>query len=204
MPHPRRCRRESQRHSGFRVAELFKVPHQNDVAVVVFELFDSREKPRFQFSADVRGSWCQFVIDKFPRQVECRTITILAGSERLFPIETATLRPAMLAVHVDDAVFGQVPQPQVKGQPGIGEVIAEPLIGFEEHILHDVAGIDTAGDGAIKPQPHHLPQRIAVPIEQLIHGQWIAATGARQQLLRLGRIGPDASGHRESVFQRIL
>jgi len=87
----------------------------------------------------------------------------------------------MAAVRVDQTVAGHVPQPQLEGHGGIGEVVAEPAVGLEEDILDDVAGIDAALDAPIHPPIDHLPDRIAVAGEKAVDGIVVAAADAVEQ-----------------------
>jgi len=59
----------------------------------------------------------------------------------------------MPAVRVDDAVLRQMPQPEMERHGRRAQVFVEPLIGLEQHVLHDVAGIDPAGQHGIGRMP---------------------------------------------------
>ena len=48
----------------------------------------------------------------------------------------------MPAMGVDHAVAGQVPQPELKRHAGRFEVVGQPAVRFDQHILHDIAGVD--------------------------------------------------------------
>jgi hypothetical protein len=85
----------------------------------------------------------------------------------------------MSAMRVDQSVLGHLPQPQMKRHHGILKKIGQASIGFDHHILHDVAGIDAAFDDPIHPQVDHLPDGITMAFEQLIHGVGIAALHGR-------------------------
>ena len=39
---------------------------------------------------------------------------------------------------------------------------------LQQHILHNIAGIDSPRDRAIQASLHHPPQRVAMPLEQII------------------------------------
>ena len=66
------------------------------------------------------------------------------------------------AVGIDDVVLGDVPQPEMEGHDRVLEIIAEPPAGFQQHLLHNVAGIDASSQGWIETQADHAAQRFAV------------------------------------------
>ena len=75
----------------------------------------------------------------------------------------------MAAVGVDQAVAGDVPQPEMKRHRRVFvaaiEVLGQPAVGFDQHVLHNVAGVHAALDHAVHPQVDHPPQRLAVAVE---------------------------------------
>ena len=84
----------------------------------------------------------QFGIDQLPGQLVRRVVRQEGGDQRLLAVEAAPLRLAVAAMGVDDVVLGDVPQPEVKGHERIVQIVLQPAVRFEQHVLHDVAGID--------------------------------------------------------------
>ena len=109
---------------------------------------------------------------------------------RLFPIDAAPGRHAVPPMGVDQPVPGHLPQPKMKWHRRMGQILLQPPMGVEQHILHDVAGIDPAADYAIHPQIDHPPQRRAMALQQPIHGRRIAAAGFGEKFLRFVGVGP--------------
>ena len=70
------------------------------------------------------------------------------------------------------------------------DVILQPAARFPEHVLHHVARVHAAGDGAVHPHVDHLPKRFAVPVHQIVDGRGIAFLGFAEQFLRFLRIRP--------------
>ena len=96
----------------------------------------------------------------------------------------------MPPVSVDDPVLGDLPKPQVIRHRGLGQIVLQPAIGFDQHFLHDIAHIDSPLDALIEPKLHHPPQRIAMPLHQAIDRLSIAPLGFGQQVLRFFHFGP--------------
>lgn len=86
----------------------------------------------------------------------------------------------------------------MKGHPRILQVIGEPAIGFDEHVLHDIADVQTALDAPIESHLHEAPQRLAMAIEQSVHGCRIATFDLFQQVLRVFLVGPHTKDYRSS------
>jgi hypothetical protein len=72
----------------------------------------------------------------------------------------------MPPVLVDHVVTGDVAKPEVERHRGIAQVFRQTLIGFEEHLLNDVARVDSAFDRAVEPVKDHPPERFAVPLPE--------------------------------------
>jgi hypothetical protein len=93
----------------------------------------------------------------------------------------------MTPVGVDDPVPGDLPNPQVKGHAGILQIILQPAIGLDQHILYHVADIHSPLDLPIQTHPHHA-----------VHGRSMAI---QQPIDRLHR--PLASANNCSVFSAL-
>lgn len=114
----------------------------------------------------------------------------------------------------------------MKRHDRILQIVLQSPVGFDQHVLHDVADIDSPLNLLIQPHLHQPPQRIAMPLHQLIHGLGVAVFCFGQKLSGLFGFGPHARdyhsaaragkgevGHRrnmkriadlrERVFQRI-
>src|SRR5258705_334728 len=72
---------------------------------------------------------------------------------------------------VDEPIFSQVQQPEMERHDGVLEVIAEPAVGLDQHVLDDVTGIGAAGQGRVEPELDGPPKRLAVLGEQVVHGR---------------------------------
>ena len=70
MSHSRRGGGKPERVSDIAIAKLFKVPHQHNFTVFLFELFEGDQEARFQFLADAGGGRRQFVIGQLSHQIE--------------------------------------------------------------------------------------------------------------------------------------
>jgi hypothetical protein len=102
----------------------------------------------------------QFSLNRFARgrslrvdQLRHKRIGRLIGPrrfcDRLFTIDASTLREPMPTVRIDDAILGQMPEPQMERHRRVLEVIDESLISFDQDILDDVGSIDTAAQNGI-------------------------------------------------------
>ena len=191
MPHTGRGSRQSQSFGNLTVSELLEMPHQYDLAIFFFKLIQRQDEPSFQFFSNTCGSRGQLVIGQLAHQVQSRLIGKLGHNKRLFTIETSPLCPSMPAIHVDHSIFCQLPQPQVKWQPGIGQVVLQSRIRLQQDVLNDVAGIDPPSNPTIQPQLNHFAKRRSMPFEQPVDGGAITCPGTRQQVLCDSMFGPD-------------
>ena len=80
----------------------------------------------------------------------------LRGRQRLFAVEAASLSAPMTSVHVDHSVLCQLTQPQVKRNSRISKIVLQSRVRFDQHVLHDVTGVNALSDFAIEPQLNHL------------------------------------------------
>jgi hypothetical protein len=86
-------------------------------------------------------------------------------------------------MHVDDAVFGKLSEPEVKGHGRILEVSRESLGGFQHDVLHDITGIHSTSHRLIKPHLDHPPHGLAVAVHQAIHSSGVSVSHIPKQIL---------------------
>ena len=146
-----------------------------------FKCVERVVQPALQFLMDRRRRRGLFGIDKLRDELNRRLIGPGRRLNRLFAVDAPPLRLPMPAMRVDDPILGQVPQPQVKRHRRVLQILGQPLIGFEQHILNDVAGIDAASQHGVEPQVDDLPQRLAELAEQSVDGRGLAASGVVEQ-----------------------
>ena len=85
----------------------------------------------------------------------------------------------MPAVSVDHQIARDLANPEMKRQRWIPEILIESLAGFEQHILHDIAGIDAPRYSRIEPQTDHPPQRWPVPFPERVGSRRIGLSHSR-------------------------
>lgn len=105
----------------------------------------------------------------------------------------------MPAVHVDQPVFRELPQPEMKRHRAALDEVIQSLTGFEQDILHDVAGIDSGRNRSVQPHLDHLSHGVPVPLHQFVDGGRFTLAGVLQQLSSLFRIRP----HPINPFQKL-
>jgi hypothetical protein len=108
----------------------------------------------------------------------------------LFAIHGTSLSPAMSAMHIDHAVFGQLPKPQMKGHRRIANVVCQSLRCFEQNVLNNVTRIDSPRNGVIETHLDHPAHGFTMSIQQAIHCRLIALSDFFQQVLRLFAFWP--------------
>ena len=160
---------------------MFEVAEEDDLPVVVVERLHRGSEPAFQFAPGGGGGRRELTVGEAGGGVGGRVAVTPPSHQRHLTIDAPGGGHPMAAVRVDQTVAGHVPQPQLEGHGGIGEVVAEPAVGLEEDILDDVAGIDAALDAPIHPPIDHLPDRIAVAGEKAVDGIVVAAADAVEQ-----------------------
>jgi hypothetical protein len=108
----------------------------------------------------------------------------------LFAVDASPRRAAMAPMGIDQPILRDLPQPQMKRHRRIFQVIVQAAIGFDQHILHNIAGIHSTLHHAVHSQIDHPPQRFAVTIEQPVNRCSVAGFRLAEKFLRLGMIGP--------------
>ena len=124
--------------------------------------------------------------------------------QMLFAVGTAPLGDSMTTVRIDELILGELPQPQMEREPRILHVIGQPLAGFQQDILDDVAGVNPLRDHPIHPQLDHLTQRLAMPLHQLVDGGRFAPFGPDQQFVSFRRIRPHGVAREERRPQEAM
>ena len=118
----------------------------------------------------------------------------LAGLEGLLPVDAPLGGHPVTAVHVDDAVAGQLPQPEVERHVPVRQEPVQPLVRLQQHVLHHVAGVHAALHLAVQPHPHQPFQAAAVLVHQGVAGVVPLRAGVPlrvgQQALGLVGVGP--------------
>ena len=110
------------------------MPHPDDFAVVVTEGSDGRRCSFRSIScwtacdAGVRSgssSWREELHGRIGRPTPAAAVGLLA-------VEAAPLGLPMKPMRVDEPILGEVPQPHVERHRRVLQVVAQPLVGFEQ------------------------------------------------------------------------
>ncbi len=136
---------------------MLKVPQQDDFAIRLVHLVDRCLKSDLQFLPGCRGGGREFGVGQFGGQVHRGMVEHRRSHHRLFAIHAAPRRPAMPPMGVDQPVAGHLPQPQMKRHRRIRKIFFQSAVGIEQHILHNITGVDPAADHAIHAQVDHPP-----------------------------------------------
>ena len=163
------------------------MPHHDDFAIVLVKFAKRTEKPTFQFPANRSGGGREFLVFETGKPIEVRAIRISTGDHRFFPVDRSALSTPMPTVHVDDAIFRQLPEPKVKRHGTIADEVVEPCVRLDQYVLHDITGIHTTRQSPVKSQLHHTTQRLPMPFHQMIDGMRIALAGLSEQILICSR-----------------
>ena len=122
-------------------------------------------EPPLQFAPGRRRGRRQLPVAQLQRDVPRRLIARQADVERLLAIEAPPRGHAVAAMGVDQPVLRHLPQPQMERHLRILQILLEPPMGFDQHVLRDVASIDAAAP-APDPSatgPSSAPPRDGVP-----------------------------------------
>jgi hypothetical protein len=172
VPHPSGGFTQTQDSGRLAVGELFEMAKQDHLALIVIQLIERSVEPLLQLLAQGFGRWGQRGIPELRRQVQRGSIGERArsGTSRQGPlaIETPLAGTLVLAVRIDDLVASDLPEPEVERQDRIAQIIPQPLTGFEEDVLDNVARVDTASESPIQTQPDHPTQGRAMPLPQFL------------------------------------
>lgn len=165
MPHPGRGLREPEHLGGLAVGKVLEVPQEDDFAVILVQLGESRLKPNRQLSAKRRGRGRQARIFELRGQVERRLVKIRPGRQRTLAIETAALRLPVPAMLVDDMVTRNLTEPEMERKHRVLQVLRKPLIRLEQHFLNDVTRINPAPERSVEPEIDQTtePRPVSLP-----------------------------------------
>jgi hypothetical protein len=75
---------------------------------------------------------------------------------------------------VDNSVLSDLAEPKPKRHHRIAEVVFQPTIGFDQHILNHITHVNPPLDLLVQPHSDNLAQRIAVPFHQLVYSVFIS------------------------------
>ncbi len=155
------------------------MPHQDNLAVVFGELFQRLKELLLKFPAHVGCSGGQFAVLQLGHQVQRRLIRELWRWHLLFTVDTATLRASVSAMHIDDAILGDLSQPQVKRHRGtVAEVVGETAARFQADVLDDVAGVHSFCDGSVHAELDQSSKRFPVALQERVYGGFFTGLGS--------------------------
>ncbi len=193
MAHSGRRLAQAERACGLDVGKLLEVAQENDLAIGLVEPLERSVESSLHFAANGRGGGREFGVAKLSGEVERRPIGERASTERLLAIKAARRGDAVAAILIDHMVAGDLAEPEVKRQCWIAKVVGKPLIGLEQDLLDDVAGVDPTGQRVVESQADHAPQGRAVPLPESFRRLGIVLLDALQKYLRFNRVGPHRS-----------
>ncbi len=101
----------------------------------------------------------------------------------------------MATMCIDDAIFGDLPDPKMEGHARVVQIIAKSSIGFDQDVLNNIADVDATLDFPIEPHLHDMPERVAMAFEQFIDGVGLSVANAIEEGLGLIAIGPNGIRH---------
>lgn len=167
--------------------------HENDFAILFAEFLEGIEEAGFEFFADIGRGGREVLVGELAFEVHAGPVHVAAGFDRLFLVDGSSLG-VMAAVHVDHAVFGKLPEPKMERHFSFVDVTGKASVGFDEDVLDDVAGVDSAGDLAVEPEGDHFSKRLAVAVHEIINGCFVSCAGIREESDCFVAVGPE--GHR--------
>ena len=109
---------------------MLRVPHQDDLAIILAEFIERLEEPLLKFLPDRRGGRRQFRVPELCRQVERRLIAECRAIHGLFTADIAPQRPSRLLPLVAMPEFTKAfsialpPQPERRAGELLGEILA--------------------------------------------------------------------------------
>ena len=173
----------------FSRGKMLKMPQQHDLPIGLVELVDRSSKPPLELLPGGCGCRRQLAVDH--RLSRCRGHRVVGARlmNRDLPVDAAAGCHTVTAVGVDQPVSGHVSQPETKRHRRVGQVVTKPTIRLNHHILHNIAGVDTALHTSIHAGSDQPTNRLAVPSKQPVNGRGIALPNAIEQHLRHLRIG---------------
>lgn len=170
------------------------MPHDDNLAILVGQLGDGLFDMSGHFPLRRSLAGGNLGIDNLSSQLKAGCV-VSDGRHGLLSVDATFRRNPMTPMSVDDSVFGDLSDPQVEGHYWVFQVIAEPAVGLEKHILDHIAYIDPLLNSVIQPHFYHAAQRGSVPVEQTIDGIRVALAGIFQQFFGRGRFWPHSASY---------
>jgi hypothetical protein len=127
------------------------------------------------------------------RQIHGGLVRKTGEGERPLAIDGPPLS-VMPAMEIDHPILGQLPEPEMEGNPGILQILPQPFGGFEQHVLNNITRINPPGNLLVESQADQLRQRSAVMFEQFIDSPIASGFGGFEQLLGVMLFGPHVAG----------
>ena len=126
---------------GFAIRQVLEVPQKENLAVVFAQLQEGGMEPLGQLAANGLGRRSRPLIAQFRGQIQRRAVEELVGGDGPFPIDAPTSRHAMTPMNVVQPIAGDLPEPELKRQRRIAQVIGQPPAGLQQNALDHIAGI---------------------------------------------------------------
>jgi hypothetical protein len=108
-----------------------------------------------EFFLSSGSSWRQRTVSKLIGQFNGRLVGWPLARLGLFSIDTSLGGYAMPPMGVDDAILGYLSNPQMERDHGIGKIILQSTVGFDEHILDNIANIHALVETLVQSQLDH-------------------------------------------------
>ncbi len=124
--------------------------HQDDFPVVVRQFIDGILKSFRHLAPNRRTCRRQFAINQFTDHVDGRLVC-KCGTDRLFSVNGASLGLVVPSMGVDDVVVRDMSQPKMERHHRILKVFTKTPTCFDQHVLDDIAGIESRGNSSIQP-----------------------------------------------------
>ena len=159
---------QSERLSDFLIIELFVVPHQDDLTILISKQMDCRFDLCRQFFLGGGSSWCESSISKLVRQFHGGLVRRSLARLRLFPVDTPFGGQAVPTVGIDDTILCDLPDPKMERYDGIGHVVLQASVGFHKDILNHIADIHPLVEPLVEPELDHPSKRVAVTVHESI------------------------------------
>lgn len=155
--------------------------HQNHFAIDVLQGIDDCSQLSLQFMLNGGAGGGFFSIDQLCDELDRGGFGPGWRLPGLLAVEAATLGLAVKSVEIDEAVLGQLAKPKAERHHRVLQIVAQPAIGFGEHVLDDIAGINTPAQCRIEPQVNRAPQRLTMLRQQFVHCAGVAIRSAIEQ-----------------------
>lgn len=169
---------------------------QHNLPVTFLKLLNSGGKTTLELFPGGRCGWGQFPVNHRIGNRRRHPVIWPSFVDRHLPIDTSTRRHSMSPVGIDQPVTSHMPQPEPKRHHGIFQIVTQPAVRLDHHVLHDVAGINPALHNTVHSRRDQATDRIAMPSKQALNSIGITLPHAVEQHLRdlwIGRLAHGAS-----------